>query len=404
MHGESAAFADEADPRTKHDVESANGRHAPHSHLQLQTEFRSAARIRRTAALAEMRRRARRASGAPAVAIARRPRRRGGNGGGRRRSTLGRVVYWGAVLGLWMVLGIGRRPGLGLRSPAADPVARNPQAPAFDPDRLPRRPAVCHARRRRTAGRAEGAAALRAAGLHRHRGPPLLFAPRHRSARHRPRHARQCAAPRRGPGRLDHHPAARQESVSHAGAHAHPQAAGSRAGALDRASITSKNEILELYLNRVYFGAGAYGIESAVAALFQQAGKAALARRGRDPCRPRPLALAPGAKPQSQRRRAARPDRARRHGRVQKFITDDMAKAALVSSGAGHQAGRHRHGQLRRRLGHGRARRPHRPCRRRHRDHDLDRSRVCRSQPRRRWSTRLRKKAKSSASPRAPSS
>ena len=34
----------------------------------------------------------------------------------------------------------------------------------------------------------------------------------------------------------------------------------------------SKDEILELYLNRVYFGGGTYGVDAAVAALFRQIG------------------------------------------------------------------------------------------------------------------------------------
>ena len=48
----------------------------------------------------------------------------------------------------------------------------------------------------------------------------------------------------------------------------------------------SKKQILALYLNRVNFGGGAYGIEAAVPALFQQAGRAADPRRGRAAGRP----------------------------------------------------------------------------------------------------------------------
>ena len=40
----------------------------------------------------------------------------------------------------------------------------------------------------------------------------------------------------------------------------------------------SKAQILELYLNRVYFGAGAYGVEGGGAALFRQVGAAIDAR------------------------------------------------------------------------------------------------------------------------------
>ena len=44
----------------------------------------------------------------------------------------------------------------------------------------------------------------------------------------------------------------------------------------------SKQQILGLYLSRVYFGAGAYGIEAAAAALFRQARRAADRPRGGD--------------------------------------------------------------------------------------------------------------------------
>ena len=46
------------------------------------------------------------------------------------------------------------------------------------------------------------------------RGPPLLRAFRHRLSRHLPRADDQRQSRRRGAGRLDHHPAARQEPVS----------------------------------------------------------------------------------------------------------------------------------------------------------------------------------------------
>jgi penicillin-binding protein 1A len=36
----------------------------------------------------------------------------------------------------------------------------------------------------------------------------------------------------------------------------------------------TKAQILELYLNRVYFGSGAYGVEGGRAALFRQIGAA----------------------------------------------------------------------------------------------------------------------------------
>ena len=72
----------------------------------------------------------------------------------------------------------------------------------------------------------------------------------------------------------------------------------------------SKTQILELYLNRVYFGAGAYGIEQASAALFRQVGQAHHARRSRHAGRPGALAVAACADAQFRRRRAPRQDRA----------------------------------------------------------------------------------------------
>ncbi len=75
----------------------------------------------------------------------------------------------------------------------------------------------------------------------------------------------------------------------------------------------SKTQILDLYLNRVYFGAGAYGIEAAAQRYFGKPAHQAHGGGGGDARGPRPLAVAAGAEPQSGRRREARPGRARRH-------------------------------------------------------------------------------------------
>jgi penicillin-binding protein 1A len=91
-----------------------------------------------------------------------------------------------------------------------------------------------------------------------------------------------------------------------------------------------KDQILELYLNRVYFGAGAYGIEAAAQRYFSKpaqklsvAEAAMLAGLVRSPSR-----LAPSRNPQAAERRAqlvlaAMVD--------MKFISDDAAKVALVA-------------------------------------------------------------------------
>ena len=61
----------------------------------------------------------------------------------------------------------------------------------------------------------------------------------------------------------------------------------------------SKSEILELYLNRVYFGSGAYGVEAAAQRYFGKSAKNVTTGRGRDARGPRQIAVAAGAEPQS---------------------------------------------------------------------------------------------------------
>ena len=131
-----------------------------------------------------------------------------------------------------------RRHRLDRRAYAAAAVAGNSQAAAFDPDRGRDRPSARHPRRqRRRRVAAERNAEIRSAGLHRHRGSPLLPALRRRSFRHRARADRQHPAPRRGAGRLHHHAAIGEEPLSHARAHRPPQAAGDAAGAVAGAQI-----------------------------------------------------------------------------------------------------------------------------------------------------------------------
>src|ERR1700688_3309643 len=126
-----------------------------------------------------------------------------------------------------------RKPRMSRAASAADPGARNPEAAAIDPDRRRRRQRAGDARRNgRRQRRAEGAAALPAERLHRHRGPPLLFASRRRPARHPARGGHQRAASRGLAGRLDAPPAARQEPVPDPGTHAATEIAGGRTGAL----------------------------------------------------------------------------------------------------------------------------------------------------------------------------
>ena len=133
----------------------------------------------------------------------------------------------------------------------------------------------------------------------------------------------------------------------------------------------SKDEILELYLNRVYFGSGAYGVEAAAQRYFGKSAQqvtlpeaAMLAGLVKSPSQARPDA-------QLRWRRAPRADCARRdgggrfrHRRCRQGRDDDPAQDREADGG--------RLAQLRRRLGDGRAQRSRRSRRsgRRRRDHD----------------------------------
>src|SRR5260221_11604330 len=91
----------------------------------------------------------------------------------------------------------------------------------------------------------------------------------------------------------------------------------------------SKNEILELYLNRVYFGSGAYGVEAAAQRYFGKPARevklaeaAMLAGLVKSPSR-----LAPSRNPDGAERRA----RAVLAAMTELgFVTQTMAKAALA--------------------------------------------------------------------------
>jgi penicillin-binding protein 1A len=91
----------------------------------------------------------------------------------------------------------------------------------------------------------------------------------------------------------------------------------------------SKAEILELYLNRVYFGAGAYGVEAAAQRYFGKSARqltlpeaAVLAGLVKSPSR-----LAPSRNPEGAERRAQLVLAAMAE---MKFITEDAAKIALA--------------------------------------------------------------------------
>ncbi len=135
----------------------------------------------------------------------------------------------------------------------------------------------------------------------------------------------------------------------------------------------SKDQILELYLNRVYFGSGAYGVEAAAQKYFGKSARqvtlseaAVLAGLMKSPTQ-----LAPNRNLTAANERAAQ-------------VITAMARAGRHHRGDGQgrafhaRAGRAREGrgldQLRRRLRHGHARRHRRRHRRGHRRHDDARS------------------------------
>ena len=85
------------------------------------------------------------------------------------------------------------------------------------------------------------------------------------------RRARESPVGSGGGGRIDHYPAAREEPCPHGEATA-DRKLREAVLAVEYAKHYSKREVLEQYLNTVYFGQGAYGVQSAVERLFLQPG------------------------------------------------------------------------------------------------------------------------------------
>ena len=134
----------------------------------------------------------------------------------------------------------------------------------------------------------------------------------------------------------------------------------------------SKTQILELYLNRVYFGAGAYGIEQASQRYFGKPARtitlaeaAMLAGLVKSPSRLAPTRNFDGAEKRAKSVLAAMAEL--------NFINTRNETHGAGASAAHRRASQQRLGELCRRLGDGRAQRRDRPCRRRHRRADHDR-------------------------------
>ena len=108
-------------------------------------------------------------------------------------------------------------------------------------------------------------------GVHLGRGQEFL----HPSAASIPRAscAPACRVPagrRARPGRLDHHPAGRQELPAQLRPHGRAQDPRNPARACASRSAYSKEKILELYLNEIYLGLGNYGVAAAALNYFDK--------------------------------------------------------------------------------------------------------------------------------------
>ena len=187
------------------------------------------------------------------------------------------------------------------------------------------------------------------------------------------RGGRQRAASRRLAGRLDADPAARQEPVSDAGAHAAAEIAGSRTRALAGA---------QAFQDRRFSNSISTGSISAPAPMASRPPRSAISAKsaqerhaggGRDARGPRQVAVAAGAEPQSGRRREARPDRAGGDGGRQihhRSAGAGLDRASLLQC----EGGGRRHHQLCGGLDRRSARRSRRPDRPEHRGRNHDRS------------------------------
>ena len=260
-----------------------------------------------------------------------RPRRKRGrhSGGGARRTGIGRIAYWGLVVALWGVIGtIGTAVWVGAHLPPIQSLEIPKRPPSIQIVDLGGKPLA-------TRGDM-GGAAISLKDLPRYVPQAFIAIEDRRFYSHFGIDpigvARALAANvmRRG--------------VSQGGSTITQQLAKNLFLTQERTMVRkvqevglamwlerkfSKTEILELYLNRVYFGAGAYGIEAAAQRYFTKpaqklnvAEAAVLAGIVRSPSRLAPSRNPNGAERRAQTVLAAMAD--------MKFVTDDMAKVALM--------------------------------------------------------------------------
>ena len=105
-------------------------------------------------------------------------------------------------------------------------------------------------------------------GLHRRRGRSVLRASRVRLAGNRLRTLFVNVTSARAPGRQHDHHAGGAQRVLHAGADGPPQAAGNIRHASAWSTKFTKQEILALYLNVIFFGQRSYGVAAAAETYF----------------------------------------------------------------------------------------------------------------------------------------
>ena len=254
-------------------------------------------------------------------------RKRGGGGGG--RWTVGRVAYWGAVVGLWLVIAtIGGAVWVGAHLPPIQSLE------------IPKRPPsikIVDMQGRLLATRGDmGGAAVPLKDLPRYVPQAFVAIEDRRFYSHYG--IDPIGIARAVVANILH------RGVSQGGSTLTQQLAKNLFLTQERTLSRkvqevalaawlerkfSKTQILDLYLNRVYFGAGAYGIEAAAQRYFSKpatkltvAEAATLAGLVRSPSRLAPTRNPDGAEKRAQVVLAAMMD--------MKFITDDMAKVALM--------------------------------------------------------------------------
>jgi len=259
--------------------------------------------------------------------LKRRSRKRGGGGGG--RWTVGRVAYWSAVVGLWLVIAtIGGAVWVGAHLPPIQSLE------------IPKRPPsikIVDLQGRLLATRGDmGGAAVPLKDLPRYVPQAFVAIEDRRFYSHYG--VDPIGIARALVANILH------RGVSQGGSTLTQQLAKNLFLTQERTLSRkvqevalaawlerkfSKTQILDLYLNRVYFGAGAYGIEAAAQRYFSKpatkltvAEAATLAGLVRSPSRLAPTRNPDGAEKRAQVVLAAMMD--------MKFITDDMAKVALM--------------------------------------------------------------------------